>query len=143
MIYKDIPYIQQDKGTQEMYRITNIIENAYPNEKFSLYSCSNNRMPYEYSIMYILLSRNKLSNSGRKLGFWYNYCDFPRPKEYDSSKYTISSDMVFKMYPQIKTTGIMDMSSASEAGIFAKKWTHITPQTIYNSNVRWWFLEQP
>lgn len=127
-----ISTLEPDPFSLKMYQAINEVEEKYPKEKFTLYSCS---MTYvsrynvsTFSLLFLLELKNKISKNGLKIGLQED-CEHPRGEAVS--------------YPLLSKIGIFDFSLASESALLEKGWQPLSFSKLYDSYARWWFKEQP
>lgn len=113
------------------------------NKKLSIYNCETNYKFRSEAIVYLLSLKNKISENGFKIGFKDTRCPYPPTSKYTSYEATSSAVLLEDLYPTINGTDAFDISKATEEARVITGWSNISPKVIYNSNVRWWFKEQP
>ena len=116
-----------------IYNGVSELEKKYPNDKFSLYTCSTRYNSYynssAFSTLLLLEMKNIHDDKGTKIGL-KEKCEFP--------KKTVLDD-----YPILSSTGLVDFSSASNSAILEAGWKPLTFAKMYNQYARWWFELQP
>ena len=112
------------------------LEQKYPNEKFTLYTCAEKYTGHYnssiFSILFLLELKNKISDSGIKIAV-ENDCGFPRKSELTEKE----------EYPLLSGIGVRDFSSASNSAILEAGWKPLTFARMYDQYARWWFELQP
>ena len=86
----------------------------------------------------ILDKKDKLADSGMKLGIKAPGCQYP-----DITQATKSEEAVNRLYPTIPNTAFIDFSSRSEESLKRANWQAISFKYIFDEEARWWFKEQP
>lgn len=133
LVYPQIvSQIQKDPFTSTIYTTMSLLEQKYPNKKFTLYSCSPQYLSsynaYTFSMLFLLEYQRKITQDGIKIGV-QSKCDYPQVK--DIAK------------PLISGTEILDFSYTDKNQLKTYKWTTVSFPKMYNAYARWWFQEQP
>lgn len=133
----------QDPFTMRNYQAIEDVEKKYPNQKFTLYSCTKNYMSYynatSFSTLFLLELKNKIGKSGTKIGIESD-CKYPKLTGDNDDSVAKSLE---ETYPLISKTAIVDLSKASVSDLKDKGWQPVTFSSIYDSYARWWFRLQP
>ncbi len=134
------PLLYPDSFSTEMYQATNLLKNAYPGKKFSIYNCeykgNTQYSAISHSVVFLLEMQGKFDDNGVKIGVKGNDCQFPLSKR--NSKQSPET-----VYPNIANTLFFDLSSASNSELQEAGWKKDSFKAINDSTVRWWFKEQP
>ena len=135
---KSIKHLDIDPFSTEMIKRVQAIEINYPDKKFKVYGCkgvfSGWHTATTKSLIFLLESKNKFSDSGIKLGVHDASC------KYASLESLKIND---KKYPLISNTGIIDFSRATDGWLKETGWIPISFRSISDEITRWWFKEQP
>jgi len=112
------------------------LEQKYPNEKFTLYTCAKKYTgaynSSAFSTLFLLELKNKISDNGIKIAV-ENDCEFPKKSG--------STDK--EEYPLLNSIGIRNFSKASNSAILEAGWKPLTFARMYDQYARWWFELQP
>lgn len=135
--------LKKDPYSMWMYEGVNELEQKFPNNKFTLYTCSKRYESYYNSValstVFLLELKHKYSNNGFKIGLERD-CPFPRPTELaEGTPLGIAN----KTYPKLSGIGIRDFSSASESAILEAGWKSVSFAGLYERYARWWFELKP
>lgn len=126
--------LKRDSYSMWIYGGINELEKKYPNDKFSLYTCSTKYNSYynstAFSALLLLEANNKHDDKGIKIGL-KGKCQLPK-------KTNVKED-----YPVVSSISLVDFSSASNSAILGAGWKPITFTRMYNQYARWWFELQP
>lgn len=130
--------LQKDSFTMQMYSVINTLEEKYPNDKFTIFTCMEKyKGSYNssiYSLMLILESKNKLSEKGRKIGM---RSDCQVPEEKKDEQYVFADSEV------LQQNAMLNFSSLSEKSLLKFGWKKLTFRRVYDQYARWWFELQP
>lgn len=131
-----ISELEQDSYSETINNGVIALEQKYPNEKFTLYTCgkkyTESYNASTFSILFFLELKNKISNNGVKIAV-ENDCEFPKKNELIKKE----------AYPLLSNIGIRDFSSASNSAILEAGWKTLTFARMYDQYARWWFKLQP
>lgn len=132
--------LNPDPFTLAMQRSVEVLEKTYANTKFKIYQCANvkSHVGVAYSVVFLLDKKDKLADSGMKLGIKAPGCQYP-----DIARATKSEEAVDKLYPTISNTNFVDFSSRSEESLKSANWQVVSFKSIFDEEARWWFKEQP
>ncbi len=132
--------LNPDSFTLEMQKSVEVLENSYANAKFKIYQCANAKsyVAMAYSVVFLLDKKDKLADSGMKLGIKAPGCQYP-----DIAQATKFEKVVDRLYPTIPNTAFVDFSSRSEESLKSANWQVISFKYIFDEEARWWFKEQP
>lgn len=120
------------------------IQKMYDGKKVSLYVCKQDDHTRANAIGYLLDHAGGVGNQEDiKLGFPGKFCQFPHHESFPVGVATPSAEILYKVYPIKKVFDGYDFSNASTAALLEAGWESVTPQKTYESEVRWWFHEQP
>lgn len=127
---RNLSQLTPDPFSQQIYQAVSEVEKKYPNEKFSVYSCSDKyRGSYNalvYAIIFAFDKDNRFDINGHKVGIAGRCPNKP------GSFNVISEDGI-----------MLDLDSASNSALVKAGWNKVSFATIYESHARWWFKEQP
>lgn len=130
----------KDSLSMEMYRRFDLLENAYPKQKFTLYTCgkkySGGYNAEVYALLFILDDQKKLDEKGMKIGV-VNDCSL-------TDEAVNTADRILPIsYPQIEGAKLVDLSGQSKEKLLKQGWNTVSFQGMYDSYARWWFKEAP
>src|SRR3989344_788967 len=125
--------LKKDPYSMWIYSGVRELEKKYPNNKFSLYTCSTKYNSFyngsAFSTLLLLEMKNKHDDKGIKIGL--------------KEKCQLPSKTKKEQYPMLSSIGILDFSSASNSAILEAGWKPLTFSRMYNEYARWWFDLQP
>lgn len=135
---KNIKHLDIDPFSTEMIKRVQTIEVNYPDKKFKVYGCKGVLSGWytatTKSLVFLLESKNKFSDSGMKLGVHDSSCKYS-----SLESLTINEGK----FPLISNTGIIDFSGATDSWLKETGWIPISFRSISDEITRWWFKEQP
>lgn len=123
-------------------RTEKIIAQFPKNQTFSVYNCNRSDYDRTQAIAYTLYKQKKLSDTGIAIGL-PAACPLPPNKKADGKTLKEKQAQLTKLYPLIPKTDAINLQEATEGARYAVGYQQISPQTVYESTVRWWFHEQP
>ena len=137
--FKDDPF------TVQINKQVKILENKYPNTKFSLYVCSDsyhgNDAKLPMSTVFLLERDGRFSDNGMRIGAEKFRCS---GKGTPTKKLALNKLMYKKgHFEEVPETSFSNFSEATPGALKKAGWNPITFRTIYDSTTRWWFREQP
>jgi hypothetical protein len=140
IIYFSFPRIiselSPDGFSESIRKEVSILEQKYPNKKFTLYTCQKKYggqyNSSAFSILFLLELNNKIDNNGTKIAVKSD-CGFPKTDE---------SLLNQDEYPTI-VDSIKDFSRATNSAILEAGWKPLTFASMYRQYARWWFELQP
>ena len=128
-----ISELKKDPYSMWVHNGVSELEKKYPNDKFSLYTCSTKYNSYynssAFSVLLLLEMKNKHDDKGKKMGL-REHCQLPRKTEKED-------------YPILSNIGLVDFSSASNSAILEAGWKPLTFARMYDEYARWWFELKP
>lgn len=119
------------------------LETRYPAEKFRVYQCNKKDTDKAKGFTAVLSYDGRLSNTGRKIGYMDDQCKYPYDEELLITPVKEYQKFLSTKYPEIVPANSRDISVASESSILQTGWMPISPKTVFDSTVRWWFDEKP
>jgi hypothetical protein len=123
-------------------RTNNLLAQFPDNQTFAIYNCRRSDFDRTQAIAYTLLTKNKLSPSGRAIGLPVG-CPLPPSEKADGETFEEQQAQLTALYPLIPTTDAIDIQEATEGAKYDVGYRIISPESVYESTVRWWFHEQP
>jgi hypothetical protein len=121
-------HLKKDAFNLEMYRTKNILEQKYPNSKFTLYTCKTEFTgPFvksPKSLLYLYEQEDKIDN---KKGIKLAYAGACLNEEADVSR--------------IENTQVINLSNLSDKELKDSGWKHASFGSYYDETSKWWIKE--
>ena len=126
--------LKKDPFSIWIYNGVNELGKKYPNDKFSLYTCSAKYNSHyngsAFSILLLLEAKNRHDDKGIKIGL-REKCQLPKKND------------IKEEYSILSSIGLIDFSNASNSAILKAGWKPLTFARMYDEYARWWFELQP
>jgi hypothetical protein len=139
--------LKPDEFSLDAGRRAETIMREYPSEKgYRIYSCSRSGWDNTQAIAYMLYIRGKLKPDGMAIGIpavCRGNLLLPESRIMVSTLPDTKKQIANSVYPPIPHFDAVDISAASDEVRKNAGFSEVSPMTLYDSTVRWWFREQP
>ncbi|QQG40354.1 MAG: glycosyltransferase family 39 protein [Candidatus Levyibacteriota bacterium] len=138
---KALEMLPKDPLTLLMYDKLSIFERKFPNQKLQIYTCSNdtkNNNTIIHSALFLLDYKHKLSVNGLPIGIMPtgNTCGYVlQYKAKDKNAYILLKSRL--------SDNLINLSDTKRDELTNFGWRLVTFNSIYETTVRWWFIERP
>lgn len=120
------------------------IMSFYPDKQIKIYLCQGRDFSRGSALSYFLdRAGQSAKNAEVKLALSDSGCHLPKNILVKEKLATREAELLQKLYPKSTVFHGYDFSTATEAALLREGWKPITAQDVYESEVRWYFEEQP
>jgi Dolichyl-phosphate-mannose-protein mannosyltransferase len=125
---------KENKDKTEIVDQINQIKKIYPNEKFSLYYCSKDRISRDKKDNFFLLTyiEGAYSENGRKLAIWRK-----RGTPVSEEECGLPTGLALVI------PDVYDINQESEENLAKLGWLEESPKNLYDRSAKWWYQEMP